>query len=95
MVSKKTAHLSWTDFILNFHHYFLGQFSSANLVFQLVSVMGLLTLTATVIDVIALYIIPNKDSYRQYVFDESPEFSEHAKQALKELVDDEQSKKDQ
>ena len=36
--------------------------------------MGLLTLTATVIDVIALYIVPNKDNYRQYVFDESPEF---------------------
>ena len=38
--------------------------------------MGLLTLTATVIDVIALYIVPNKDNYRQYVFDESPEFVE-------------------
>ena len=38
--------------------------------------MGLLTLTATVIDVIALYIVPNKDNYRQYVFDESPDFVE-------------------
>jgi len=74
----------------------IGQFSSANLVFQLVSVMGLLTLTATVIDVIALYIVPNKDNYRQYVFDESPEFSEQENQkTLKENINDEQSKKDQ
>jgi len=60
---------------------FPGQFSSSNLVLQLVSVMGLLTLTATVIDVIALYIIPNKDHYRQYVFDESPEFLQNNKVA--------------
>ena len=57
-----------------------GKFSSGNLVLQLVSVMGLLTLTATVIDIIALYIVPNKDNYRQYVFDESPDFVEAIKE---------------
>lgn len=36
--------------------------------------MGLLTLTATIIDVVALYIAPNKENYRQYVYDHSPEF---------------------
>ena len=35
--------------------------------------MGLLTLTATIIDIIALYLVPNKQQYRQYVFDSSPE----------------------
>lgn len=51
----------------------IGQYSLSNLLFQLVSFMGLLTLTATVIDIIALYLVPNKDLYRQYVFDSSPE----------------------
>ena len=45
--------------------------------------MGLLTLTATVIDVIALYIVPNKENYRQYVFDESPEFIETPPSSIK------------
>ena len=53
--------------------YITGHFSLPNLLLQLVSLVGLLTLTATIIDTFALYLIPNKDIYRQYVFDSSPE----------------------
>ena len=42
------------------------------LLLKLVSGMGLLTLTATVIDTLALYILPNRRKYRQSVYDESP-----------------------
>jgi len=51
----------------------IGRFSLSSLLLQLASLMGLLTLTATIIDTIALYVIPNKEMYRQYVFDSSPE----------------------
>lgn len=53
--------------------YITGRFSLPNLLLQVVSLVGLLTLTATIIDTFALYLIPNKDIYRQYVFDSSPE----------------------
>lgn len=53
--------------------YITGHFSLPNLLLQVVSLVGLLTLTATIIDTFALYLIPNKDIYRQYVFDSSPE----------------------
>ena len=54
----------------------IGQYSVGNLLMQLVSFMGLLTLTATIVDVFALYLVPAKDKYRQYVYDASPEFEE-------------------
>ena len=51
----------------------IGQYSMGNLLMQLVSFMGLLTLTATIVDVFALYLVPAKETYRRYVYDE-PEF---------------------
>ena len=47
-------------------------FSLPTLLLKLVSGMGLLTLTATVIDTLALYILPDKRRYRESVYDESP-----------------------
>ena len=35
---------------------------------------GLLTLTATVIDNLALYILPDKEEYKKLVYEESEEF---------------------
>lgn len=43
------------------------------LILKLVSGMGLLTLTATVIDTLALYILPARQDYRRYVYEESDE----------------------
>ena len=52
----------------------------SNLILQLVSLMGLLTLAATIIDVAALYVVPDKSIYRQYVFDSSPELQTKVKE---------------
>jgi len=41
----------------------------------MVSGMGLLTLTATVIDSLALYILPDRGQYRRSVYEESPDQS--------------------
>lgn len=51
----------------------IGQHSLGNLLMQLVSFMGLLTLTATIIDVCALYLVPARETYKKYVYDTSPE----------------------
>jgi hypothetical protein len=47
----------------------LGTFSFSALLLKLVSGIGLLTLTATIIDAVALYLLPNKDYYRRCVFE--------------------------
>ena len=49
-----------------------GMFSLPTLLLKLVSGMGLLTLTATVIDTLALYVLPDKGEYRKSVYEESP-----------------------
>ena len=51
----------------------VGQLSLPTLLFKLVSGMGLLTLTATIIDGLALYVLPNRDKYRHWVYEESEE----------------------
>jgi len=50
----------------------LGHFSLPALLFHLVSGVGLLTLTATIVDILALYILPDKLRYRRFVYEESP-----------------------
>ncbi|CAH3136935.1 unnamed protein product [Porites lobata] len=50
----------------------LGHFSLSSLLLRLASGVGLLTLTATVVDILALYILPDKVRYRKYVYEESP-----------------------
>ena len=39
---------------------------------RLVSGVGLLTLTATIVDILTLYILPDKFRYRRFVYEESP-----------------------
>ena len=50
-----------------------GMFSVGTLLLKLVSGMGLLTLTATVMDVLALYVLPSRNRYKRFVFEESPQ----------------------
>lgn len=45
--------------------------SFPSLLLKLVSGVGLLTLTATIIDTIALYVLPNRMVYRRNVYEES------------------------
>ena len=49
-----------------------GHFSFPALSLHLVSGVGLLTLTATIVDILALYILPDKLRYRRFVYEESP-----------------------
>lgn len=49
-----------------------GLFSLSTLLLKLVSGMGLLTLTATIIDTLALYVLPDRTRYRSSVYEESP-----------------------
>jgi len=50
----------------------LGHFSLPALLLHLVSGVGLLTLTATIVDILVLYILPDKLRYRRFVYEESP-----------------------
>lgn len=50
----------------------LGHFSLSSLLLRLASGVGLLTLTATVVDILVLYILPDKIKYRKCVYEESP-----------------------
>ena len=52
--------------------FFAGKFSLTSLVIRLVSGMGLLTLTATIVDTLALYVLPDRFRYRSYVYETSP-----------------------
>ena len=47
-------------------------FSLPTLLLKLVSGMGLLTLTATILETLALYVLPDRGKYRKSVYDESP-----------------------
>ena len=49
-----------------------GHFSLPALLLHLVSGVGLLTLTATIVDILTLYILPDKLRYRRFVYEESP-----------------------
>ncbi|KAK2569056.1 P2X receptor E [Acropora cervicornis] len=50
----------------------LGHFSFPALLMRLVSGVGLLTLTATIVDILTLYILPDRFRYRRFVYEESP-----------------------
>ncbi|KAK3734157.1 hypothetical protein QZH41_017128 [Actinostola sp. cb2023] len=50
----------------------LGRFSLSALLIKLVAGVGLLTLTATVVDLGALYVLPDRYRYRRCVYEESP-----------------------
>ncbi|KAJ7373491.1 hypothetical protein OS493_011087 [Desmophyllum pertusum] len=58
----------------------LGHFSLPALLLHLVSGVGLLTLTATIVDILALYILPDKLRYRRFVYEESPMVENKKKQ---------------
>ena len=47
--------------------------SLSTLLLKLASGMGLLTLAATVIDVFALYLLPNRNTYRAHLYEPSEE----------------------
>ena len=49
-------------------------FSLPTLILKLVSGVALLTLIATITDTLALYLLPNKGTYRKIVYEESPDF---------------------
>lgn len=57
----------------------LGMFSIGALLFKLSSGMGLLALAATIIDTLALYLLPNKGIYRNYVYETSQVINERKK----------------
>ena len=58
----------------------LGQFSLSSLIIKLASGMGLLTLTATIVDILALYVLPDRFRYRSYVYETSPVHDKEIKQ---------------
>lgn len=47
-------------------------FSLSTLIMKLVSGAAMLSLIAAITDVMALYILPNKQTYRDIVYDDSP-----------------------
>ena len=51
---------------------YAGVFSLPTLLLKLVSGMGLLTLTATILETLALYVLPDRGKYRKSVYDKSP-----------------------
>ena len=59
---------------------YLGKFSLATLLVKLASGMGLLTLTATIVDTLALYILPDRLKYRRYVYETSQSVDKNIKQ---------------
>lgn len=50
--------------------------------------MGLLTITATIIDVLALYILPAKTIYSQYVYENSPELNVKPENPVEKIKND-------
>ena len=77
-------HVWFQEFILWItfwnHPFISGKFSLASLVIKLVSGMGLLTLTVTIVDTFALYILPDRFRYRRYVYETSPVHENNIKQ---------------
>lgn len=66
----------------------LGVFSPTALVIKLASSVGLLTLTATLIECLALYILPNKQNYREQIIDASTvEMGREAAERKKRIQD--------
>ena len=66
----------------------LGVFSPTALVIKLASSVGLLTLTATLIECLALYILPNKQNYREQIIDVSTvEMGREAAERKKRIQD--------
>ena len=47
-----------------------GSFSLASLLLKLVSAVGLLTLTATVVDLLAVYVLPDRTKYQQCMYED-------------------------
>lgn len=68
-------------------------FSLPTLILKLVSGAALLTLIATIIDTLALYLLPNKGTYRKIVYEESPDFKKKSRD-IKEGSRHEQESRD-
>ena len=64
-----------------------GMFSLPTLLLKLVSGMGLLTLTATIIDTLALYVLPDRGEYRKSVYEESPVLKQLRKERKEDKKD--------
>ena len=57
----------------------IGMFSLSALLIRLVSGVGLLTITATLTDTLALYVLPNRRKYRKTIYDEDAKNVLHSK----------------
>lgn len=55
----------------------LGHFSFSALLGHLASAVSLLTLTATIVDILILYILPNKSEYRSLVYKRFPSIEQY------------------
>ena len=61
------------DFVISMAVFLLlGKFSASNMIYQLVSGLGLLNIATIIIDTLVLYILPHKELYSQYIY-EQPE----------------------
>ena len=58
--------------IFYFFLFFSGHFSFSALLGHLASAVSLLTLSATIVDILILYILPNKSKYRGLVYKRFP-----------------------
>ena len=79
-----TCHLTLPPFLVCVmvtppHYLFPGMFSLSALLIRLVSGVGLLTLTATVTDTLALYVLPNRTSYRRKMYEDAAKSATHQK----------------
>ena len=61
-----------------------GCFSFPSLLLKLVSAVGLLTLTATVVDLLALYVLPNRKKYHKFMYEDIQESAVAEEKAKRE-----------
>lgn len=73
-----------------FNPFIPAMFSLPTLILKLVSGAALLTLIATFIDTLALYLLPNKGTYRKIVYEESPDFKKASHDQKKGVHDHKQ-----
>ena len=80
MLRCKGSNKQWLYLFVYFFIYFLffsGHFSFSALLGHLASAVSLLTLSATIVDILILYILPNKSEYRSLVYKRFPSIEEY------------------
>ena len=60
-----------------FLFFYSGHFSFSALLCHLASAVSLLTLSATIVDILILYILPNKSEYRSLVYKRFPSIEQY------------------